>query len=189
MNTNDLWSVTVKKRPAESEALSGNTEEVGSQRLKENNHPIIYLKVDIAQGTRVRQETFQWSSLINLNRKVSNTQRFRHRKRKYGNNRIGARTEITRHTHPITRVEHFAYWNNLGLVKAKSTGTHTTGANPRNCNGGPDAQDGRNYLLYWNVRIFTGDNFQLLYVSGFLLSFWRISCKCSRIEKDVYLVG
>jgi hypothetical protein len=51
--------VTVKKRPAESEALSGSTEEVGSQRLKENNHPKIYLKVDIPQGTRVRQETFQ----------------------------------------------------------------------------------------------------------------------------------
>jgi hypothetical protein len=33
--------------------------EVESLKLKGNNHPKIYLKVDIPQGTRVLQETFQ----------------------------------------------------------------------------------------------------------------------------------
>jgi len=49
------------------------TEEVESQKLKENNHPKIYLKGDIPQGMRVLQETFQLNPLINLKRKVSDT--------------------------------------------------------------------------------------------------------------------
>jgi hypothetical protein len=49
------------------------TEEVESQKLKENNHPKVYLKVNTTQGTRVLQETYQLSPLINLNRKVSDT--------------------------------------------------------------------------------------------------------------------
>jgi len=57
----------------------------------------------------------------------------------------------------------------MELVKAETSGTHTTGAKPRHGSGGPNAYDGRKYLRYWNVCIFTGANFQLQ------ISF-RLSC-------------
>lgn len=58
----------------------------------------------------------------------------------------------------------------MGLVKAESSGKHTTSANTRHDSGGPDAYDGRNYVRYWNVRIFTGANFQFsVKLQAFLL--------------------